>query len=279
VSVYIATYFRRSGEDSWPLDHGDDPSFGSSARFGGLLTWGVCRPNLRNRVEPGDLVIFFATDRLGRHRPGPARYQFVGFATVARCVRQTDIWQDPTLKLYRQYRNLLIRRDGGSFEHFEPEDGVWHNDWLRRICGRDSFTETDFWTYEQRHRLPSRINGRRIEVANNYFMFSAKPNETFVLAAPPIVARVRRNGQLETWLTSGFASRLRRLVLGSTTRALRTRNEQRAHPYIRLSVPVEPLRSQLRSLCKSHGLRARRGRAGSVPVPKRRSPLSIRRGC
>ena len=39
--IYIATYLCASPEDRRPLDYGDDPSFGSSQRLGGRLTWGA----------------------------------------------------------------------------------------------------------------------------------------------------------------------------------------------------------------------------------------------
>jgi hypothetical protein len=62
--VYIATYLRESPDDEWPFDHGDDPSFRSSQRLRGRVTWGVCRQNVRNQLRPGDVVVFFAADRL-----------------------------------------------------------------------------------------------------------------------------------------------------------------------------------------------------------------------
>jgi hypothetical protein len=69
------------------------------------------------------------------------------------------------------------------------------------------------------------------------------------------------------------------LVLGTTPRSLRTKNVQRAHPYIRLAVPVEPLRSKLRTLCASYGFRARYARAdGQSAVRTHRSELSRHRG-
>jgi hypothetical protein len=46
-------------DGEWPYDNGDDPSF-YVARRGGLLTWGVCRQDVRNSIEPGSIVVFFA---------------------------------------------------------------------------------------------------------------------------------------------------------------------------------------------------------------------------
>jgi len=46
----------------------------------------VCWKDVWNALRPGDLVVFFAADRLADHCPDPTRYVFVGFATVARKV-------------------------------------------------------------------------------------------------------------------------------------------------------------------------------------------------
>jgi hypothetical protein len=60
--IYVATYLRESPADPWPLDHGDDPSFGSSWRLGldtrqngtGLVVSDFLTPSVRRRlVEEG----------------------------------------------------------------------------------------------------------------------------------------------------------------------------------------------------------------------------------
>jgi hypothetical protein len=55
---------------------------------------------VRNALRPDDLVIFFAADRLADRRPAPARYCFVGFATVERKVTRAEIWNDDSLAVY-----------------------------------------------------------------------------------------------------------------------------------------------------------------------------------
>jgi hypothetical protein len=253
--VYIATYLRESPDDEWPFDHGDDPSFRSSQRLRGRVTWGVCRQNVRNKLRPGDAVVFFAADRLRDRRP--ARYQFVGFATVDRAVRQTDVWTDPVLNGYRRYGNLLIRPVGGGFEHFEPElPKNPHHDWLWRIADTRRFRKDNFNGREQ-FRPSDRIEGRPLRIAENYIVFRPEPRETLVLAKPPVVATVDASGKIETWARTPFASSLRAAVLGATSRSLRSTNEQRAHPHIRLDEPTEPMLSRLRNLCRAHGLRPR----------------------
>ncbi|MGA2451872.1 MAG: hypothetical protein ABTD50_24750, partial [Polyangiaceae bacterium] len=76
----VAVYLRRPG-DGWPVDNGDDPSFEYAAAATGPVTWGVCRPDARNAVSVGDVVVFFAADSLRDRKP--ARYVWVGFELVA----------------------------------------------------------------------------------------------------------------------------------------------------------------------------------------------------
>src|SRR4051794_40836529 len=117
MPAYAACYLRRPGTD-WPIDIGDDPSFEHAHLTGGCLTWGVCRTDLRNRLSPGDLVVFFAADRLGDRVP--ARYAWVGYATVERKLSQDAIFQRASEHTYRDYPNLLIRPDAnqpGWFDH------------------------------------------------------------------------------------------------------------------------------------------------------------------
>src|SRR2546426_11349514 len=44
----------------WPYDMGDDPSFYCSKKYRMPLTWGICRPDVRNAIQAGDIVVFFA---------------------------------------------------------------------------------------------------------------------------------------------------------------------------------------------------------------------------
>jgi hypothetical protein len=105
--AYVVVYLRAAG-DGWPADVGDDPAFECSrqrAHAGAQLSWGVCRPDLRNTITTGDVVVFIAADRLS-DRPS-ARYKLAGWATAERAVSQLDVWQHEELAVYRHYRNLL----------------------------------------------------------------------------------------------------------------------------------------------------------------------------
>ena len=53
----------------WPYDTGDDPSFFSQRYFRGQLTWGICRQHIRNRIQTGDIVVFFSFRSRGKGQP------------------------------------------------------------------------------------------------------------------------------------------------------------------------------------------------------------------
>lgn len=220
---------------------------------------GVCRPTVRNRLEPGDAVVFFAADRL--HERRPARYWFVGYATVDYLVRQTDIFTKTKLKRYRNYANLLITRQAGQFVHFERElpQTEWHWDWLWRICVRAGFVAAD--VNERRRPLrsiPNTVRGRRVRIAPNYVIFHGEPDRTFVVRKPPLIATVANGGRVERWQSTPFALDLKAFLHQYTKRHLRTTNRQRAHPPIVIDTDVDRFLRQLRRLCKRHDLRRRR---------------------
>lgn len=235
--AYLAVYLAPNASGTWPYDVGDDPSFHASSvahGFGGRLSWGVCRPNVRNRINPGDVVVFFAAEDA---RAEALRvYRFAGWARVDELVSQTDIWRDDRLEGFRNYRNLLIRPVGDTddFEHYEA--GKPHPDWLWRLAdsGRHAPKKDRWVTAGQEGSLIDgliRVEGWRLRPAANYVVFDPEGSGTFVLAEPPLVARAVTNGMKETWNTDDFAKELHSLLFtGGTRRALRTTNRQQAHP-------------------------------------------------
>ena len=44
-------------------DWGDDPAFYAAEKFGGNVTWGVCRHDVRKKLDKGDVVVFFCATR------------------------------------------------------------------------------------------------------------------------------------------------------------------------------------------------------------------------
>jgi hypothetical protein len=101
-------------------------------------------------------------------------------------------------------------------------------------------------------------------------VFGPEPQETFILAEPPVVATVDESGKTEDWLKTRFAKKLWSLLLASTGRHLRTTNRQRSHPPIKVQQETEPLLSDLQRLCVEHGFRARD--THDAPVPSRALP-------
>jgi hypothetical protein len=58
ATSYVVVYSRAPLSD-WPADIGDDPAIIAAAGAGpGAITWGICRRPQRNRIRPGDLVVF-----------------------------------------------------------------------------------------------------------------------------------------------------------------------------------------------------------------------------
>jgi hypothetical protein len=227
----------------WPFDVGDDPSFFSQTTLGLNLTWGVCRPQVRNRVREGDIVIFVSVRR--RTKDHPFEYCLCGVATVETKVRQTDLWQCNELMKFRDYLNLLIRphRDG-AWEHFEPGSKDAHKDWLWRIAAQKGLKKEQFESLEAGNLLPSNacINGIPIVPAKNYVIFSASPEQTWISKQPCQIAFCATNGEPEKWKPDaspiykhifGTAARF-----GSDRRSLRSLNKQHSHPAVRWTMPT-----------------------------------------
>lgn len=106
-------------------DWGDDPSFFSADHHqgtSGAAAWGVCRPNIRRNLHPGDVMMFFCARRLEKF--APTEYLFTGYATVARRIEdRRDIYRRDELAPYRSHLNVLVEYNGNQrvrHERFEP---------------------------------------------------------------------------------------------------------------------------------------------------------------
>jgi hypothetical protein len=230
----------------WPYDIGDDPSFFSLRYFGGNLTWGICRQQVRNPIRPGDIVVFFSSQQ-ERHSKA-IEYCLCAVATVERKVWQADIFNDPGLRLYRRYLNLLIRKRGEGWEHFEGGSprAMWHKDWAWRIVDHDGWRKKAFEKLNASEFLlkAARIKGHPIEIAANYVIFSNRPTETSILDKPPLVALCRRSGRHEEWKTDSPSQKIKRLTVDFSKNhggraTLRTCNLQQAHPCDRWKMSLE----------------------------------------
>lgn len=232
---------------SWPYDMGDDPSFFSQRRSGFNLTWGICRQQVRNRLQPGGIVVFFSVRR--RSEQHPFEYCLCAVATVERKVRQSDIWRDGELrKRFGRYLNLLIRPRGSrAWEHHEPGSEKPHEDWLWRIATQDGLRRKDFVRLEANDVLPigAKIRGCPVSIAENYVIFSSQQDGTYIPTKPPLVALCDSNGNPEEWLDDKLSRKLRAHTLavakeyGSHRRSLRSVHKQHSHPVIRWSMPTD----------------------------------------
>jgi len=263
--VYVCVYHCTPGRDlPFDYDRGDDPSFLSSAGLrddGGVLTWGVCRPDVRNAIQPNDLVGFFAAERQLHFPQVPVRYYFTGFATVDRKIRQSDIWQQEEFAVYRQYPNLLIRKARGGFEHFEPK--AEHPDWLWRIVDRRRNWRENI----QQAQRDGYFRRGSVVLGENYVLFKPEGDGTLVLAHPRVVAEAFKAGCPERWRDDPVAADIRNVILSRAPRPnLRTRNKQRPHRHIVIEdgTTAEWL-VELKALCRRCGLKARR--IGAAPAP------------
>jgi hypothetical protein len=215
-------------------------------------------------LTAGDVVVFFAADRLADRRPEPGRYQFVGYATVDRKVSQLDIWQEDSLAVFRSYQNLLLRPSNGGYEHHEHGPRRhWHdNDWLWRLTNMAGVRRDDLRELNDTHRWHESMTllGQPLVPYQNYVLFRPEGHGTFVSAEPPVVAYASSNGRPETWNTTPFARQLHNLVLeGSRTRrvGLRTRNVQTSHPHVPLLAHPATIATELGRLCVEHGVTPR----------------------
>ena len=246
----VAAFKKIVALGDWPFDYGDDPSFYAMKKFKSPLTWGVCRPDVRNGLSEGDIVVFFSY--LKFKETGDSQYRLSAVATVERTVRRTDIWQDPGLRRFKNYFNLLIRpakskRDG--WVHEEPtlrgDTLRIHKDWLWRICEHRGLRKDHFRAVEATNHFDSRtaVRGSRLTVARNYIIFSAALSDTLVLSNPPVVAWHSKGKPAEQWNADKFSQRVKELTLFRANEAngkkrwLRIQNSQRAHRHIVFELP------------------------------------------
>lgn len=233
----------QSANGDWPYDFGDDPSFLSMGSSRGNLTWGICRPDVRNKLSDGDIVVFFSFRKESKTQ---GSYQLCAIATVERKISQTDIWLKPDLRKYQGYCNLLIRprAQGGQgfWEHHEPclDGSSTHEDWLWRITQHTGLRKAAFDGIQKRNRfrLDEGVGGRPLKIAQNYVIFSSDPKLTRVLSRPPLVASYNKGLPAEQWLADPFVQSLKCLTLDAASnstgrpRYLRTRNRQQPHRHI-----------------------------------------------
>lgn len=248
--VYIAPFHSSSViseilkdvEYNWPYDNGDDPSFYSMRSLGGPLTWGVCRPDIRNIIKKGDIVVFFSFQKDNRNKE--TEYRFCCVATVEDKISQAEIWQEEDLKVFRNYHNLLVKpsKINGVWEHFEPslQGKHAHKHWLWRCTTQSHLKKNQLIEISKTNMFKPgyMIDGVLIEFANNYILFSSDTTKTFYIVNPKVVAKHKKGKQYEEWRNDKFSQGIRSLVLekaehvNEKKRNLRINNKQHPHRHI-----------------------------------------------
>jgi hypothetical protein len=241
-------------------DTGDDPAFFSAERLGGAVSWGVCRTDLRRKVNPGDVVVFFAVKKSS----DGLDYFFKGYATVERKVSQVDVWTQDALRGYRRYLNLLIRPRSDTIGEFEWHEPVadHKDDWLWRIVDSNGRRKEEFGPLTDSKRFSvaqSRLpDGMPISVSPTYVIFAQDDHCTYWVPEPLHVASAPRLslGKVEDWFPSHRIAHIRDLTVGRASTALggsrgiKTRNGQRAHRHLVLDLvhDLDTWREELRDV-------------------------------
>lgn len=115
-------------ESFW--DWGDDPAFFAAEHMlcdVGRASWGVCRPDVRNALQEGSLVVFFCA-----RQTGPLwRYHFIGFGKVRVLLDRRDLWTDPAHAEYHHFYNVLAHLADGELVQAETFYNH-HDNWVHR---------------------------------------------------------------------------------------------------------------------------------------------------
>ena len=135
LKKYLRRYERRFRKNKKGIgrfyDWGDDPSFFAAEEFlrdVRRATWGVCRPDVRKQIDKGDFVVFFCAQQQEDDR-NLWKYYYIGLGTVGDRIDRRLIWEDPSLKGYKRFYNLLIDSTGRQKEFIHK----YHDDdWKER---------------------------------------------------------------------------------------------------------------------------------------------------
>jgi len=190
-------------------------------------SWGVCRPDVRSCIKPGDLVIFFC----GKPCICDSKkwdYYYIGFGTVkVRVDGRWQIWEDNRFQPYRRFYNLLIAPasqtppanaddlldgpDGLTYVHketFHP----YHKNWHRRLCAYIIFDEN-------------------------------KQRTNFNLENPLHVATYLGDEKREEWNSDPLTRQLENMLFNKRkiSRRLRTSRTGFAHQFIHLTLDDDDL--------------------------------------
>jgi len=211
-------------DDEWPYDNGDDPSF-YVARKGGLLTWGVCRQDLRNAIACGTIVVFFSFTSLPNDQ---ILYRLCAVATVTDKLDHRAVHRKQQFSQFRDlYINTMISpvKAGWRYGEIDRRPSQRHKDWLWRMAHHQGMTHKKF---DKKHAVTYRdgwfpdralVPGELL-LANNYVLFSSPPDRAYISSDPPEVA-IAMKGQHEKWTNN----KLRTITVGTAASRLTSRRD------------------------------------------------------
>ncbi len=135
LKKYLRRYERRFRKNKKGIgrfyDWGDDPSFFATEEFLGDVRkagWGVCRRDVRDKLNRGDFIIFFCAQQQ-EDDEDLWKYYYIGLGTVGHVIQNRErIWRTKKYKDYRKFYNLLIDSEGRQYEMIHR----FHQDWKRR---------------------------------------------------------------------------------------------------------------------------------------------------
>jgi hypothetical protein len=190
---YTKDFRNQIGETtSWRFDVTDDPSFYCQLKGKGPLTWGICRPDVRTKLQEGDIVVFICYDE------DNYSYYLSAIATVADKIRQTDIWTENKYSHFKEYFNIIIKKtESGSWYHEEPlpNEKNLHSNWDIKILKKIPKPE---FTFSDNTISPA------YEIEANYIIFSTSEDKTYILKNQLILAEYKKevDKKKEIWLNT-----------------------------------------------------------------------------
>jgi len=215
--------------NNWHYDVGDDPAFFCAKKYKSNVTWGICRPDVRNNIESNDVVVFFCFNSEQR------KYYFVGLSTVKLKIKQTDIWSNDDFSVYQNYYNLLIRKMNKNWEHFEPlfNKKGQHKNWYLRLGAqhpKESFAVKS-------HSLLAEF-----QIKENYVIFHTEGKFQRILNRPIHVANWEKGGKQEVWKYDTTSNAIYNFIFAKTNRvSLRIHGRNSAHRHIKIKTMPENL--------------------------------------
>jgi hypothetical protein len=223
TNVFLKEY------NNWHYDVGDDPAFFCANRYKSNVTWGICRPDVRNNIKANDVVVFFCFNC------EQGKYYFVGFSTVKQKIKQTDIWSNDVFSIYQKYYNLLIRKMYKKWGHFEPlfKKKGQHKNWYSRLGAlhpKDSFMVKDdsFLT--------------EFIINDNYVIFYSEDKYQRILKHPIHVANWEKGRKKEVWENETNCDAIYNFIFANTSRkSIRIHERNSAHRHIKIIMTTDKL--------------------------------------